>query len=104
MADSMRPSSTLPLAGPVPAASNADGADAARMVALVRTHLRTVWRALRRLGVPAEALDDATQEVFLVAMRRLGSIEPGKEQQFLYGTALRIASNARRAHANRRKV
>src|SRR5512145_1582102 len=30
-----------------------------------------VWRSLRRLGVPHSALDDATQEVFLVVHRRL---------------------------------
>jgi RNA polymerase sigma-70 factor, ECF subfamily len=100
----MLKSSSLPLAGPLPAVRSAVGAEQARLGALVRTHLRTVWRALRRLGVPTEALDDATQEVFMVALRKLAQIEPGKEQQFLYGTALRIASNARRAQATRQKL
>jgi RNA polymerase sigma-70 factor (ECF subfamily) len=48
---------------------------------------------LRRLGVPIAQLDDATQEVFWVAARRLSDIEHGSEHPFLYGVALRIASN-----------
>ncbi len=78
--------------------------DEQRLRRLVERHFSDVWRAMRRLGVPAEAVDDATQEVFIVAARRLGSIEPGRERQFLYGTALRIAANARRARANHERV
>jgi RNA polymerase sigma-70 factor (ECF subfamily) len=53
----------------------------------------SVWRLLRRFGVPASRLDDAAQEVFWVAARRLSSIEADKERAFLYGVALRVASN-----------
>lgn len=60
-----------------------------------------VWRSLRRLGVAAAATDDATQEVFLVASKRLADIEIGRERSFLFATALRIASNARRSFARR---
>ncbi len=56
-------------------------------------HYASVWRLLRRFGVPAAALDDAAQEVFWVAARRLADIRPGSETAFLYGVALRIASN-----------
>jgi RNA polymerase sigma-70 factor (ECF subfamily) len=55
-----------------------------------------VWRLLRRLGVEVASLDDAAQEVFWVAARRLGDIRVGSEQAFLYGVALRVASYARR--------
>jgi len=73
----------------------------AELARLLSGHFRMVWRALRRLGVPAHAVDDAAQEVFLVASRKLESIEGGQERRFLYGVALRVAANARRARAAR---
>ena len=68
-----------------------------RLVVMVREHSRSVWRALRRLGVPMDLLDDATQEVFIVASRKIFLIEDGAERSFLYGTALRVAANLRRS-------
>jgi RNA polymerase sigma-70 factor, ECF subfamily len=44
------------------------------------------------------------QQVFLVASRKLSSIEVGSEQAFLMGTALRVASDARRSRDRRREV
>ena len=68
---------------------------------LFQAHYAAVWRLLRRFGVPAAQLDDAAQEVFWVAARRFADIEPGREKAFLYGVALRVASNElRRAQAN----
>ena len=70
--------------------------DAARIQsvrALFERHYASVWRLLRRFGVPSAQLDDAAQEVFWVAARRLGDIEPEREHAFLYGVALRVASN-----------
>jgi RNA polymerase sigma-70 factor, ECF subfamily len=64
-------------------------------------HCEFVWRSLRRLGVPAAVTDDAVQEVFLIASKRLADIESGRERSFLFATTLRIASNARRAFARR---
>jgi RNA polymerase sigma-70 factor (ECF subfamily) len=64
--------------------------------ALFEAYHGSVWRLLRRFGVHASRLDDAAQEVFWVAARRLQDIQPGKEQAFLYGVALRIASNTAR--------
>jgi RNA polymerase sigma-70 factor, ECF subfamily len=61
--------------------------------ALFDAHYTSVWRLLRRFGVASSQLDDAAQEVFWVAARRLADIQPGKEHAFLYGVALRIASN-----------
>lgn len=63
---------------------------------LFHSHHGVVWRLLRRFGVPASRVDDAAQEVFWVAARRLADIEPGKERAFLYGVAMRIASNQAR--------
>jgi RNA polymerase sigma-70 factor, ECF subfamily len=64
-------------------------------------HYPAVWRLLRRFGVPSAGLDDAAQEVFWVAARRFTDIEPGREKAFLYGVAVRVASNElRRAQAS----
>ena len=63
---------------------------------LFEQHYGSVARLLRRFGVPTTQLDDATQEVFWVASRRLLDILPGKESTFLYGVALRVALNEAR--------
>ncbi|RYZ03771.1 MAG: sigma-70 family RNA polymerase sigma factor [Myxococcales bacterium] len=64
--------------------------------ALFERHYSTVARLLRRFGVPSAQSDDAVQEVFWVASRRLLDIAPGKELAFLYGVALRVAVNVRK--------
>lgn len=71
---------------------------------LVRSHLDSIWRLLRRLGVSPSRADDLTQEVFLVAMRRRAEIEPGRERGFLYAVAVRVAANARRQQRRQREV
>lgn len=95
---SERPSASAPF--PVRPASRA--ADE-RLAQLVHAHFADVWRALRRLGVPEATTDDASQEVFIIAARKLALIEPGGERQYLYGIAVRVAANARRARAARRE-
>jgi RNA polymerase sigma-70 factor (ECF subfamily) len=97
---------TLPLgvSGAPAAAREMTVASSDRLTTLFHDHFDLVWRTVRRLGVPPEALDDATQEVFVIASRRLASIEHGKERAFLYGTAVRVASTARRTSSRRRQV
>jgi RNA polymerase sigma-70 factor (ECF subfamily) len=63
---------------------------------LFEQHYASVARLLRRFGVPETQVDDAAQEVFWVAARRLADILPGKETTFLYGVALRVALNEAR--------
>jgi RNA polymerase sigma-70 factor (ECF subfamily) len=72
-----------------------------RISRLFVDHFDLVWRTVRRLGVSPGAIDDAAQEVFVIAARKLDAIEVGKEKSFLYGTAIRVAADARRAHARR---
>jgi RNA polymerase sigma-70 factor (ECF subfamily) len=55
-----------------------------------------VWRLLRRLGVSAEGVDDATQQVFLIVAERLDDIRAGSERSFIFGTALRVTQTQRR--------
>jgi RNA polymerase sigma-70 factor, ECF subfamily len=71
---------------------------------LVHRHLDFVWRALRRLGLSPSDADDASQQVFMIAARQLAEVQPGKERSFLYGTARRIAANARRDRRRRREA
>lgn len=72
-----------------------------RLRALIATQFDFVWRSLRRLGVPEAHADDACQQVWLVVSRKLESVEPAHERSFLFGTALRVASDARRSARRR---
>jgi RNA polymerase sigma-70 factor, ECF subfamily len=72
-----------------------------RLEALVAGHHAFVWRSLRRLGVPDQDVDDASQQGFLVAFRRLSDIAVESERSFLFQTALRVAADRRRAHRRR---
>jgi RNA polymerase sigma-70 factor (ECF subfamily) len=74
-----------------------------RLASLLRAHFQMVWRTVLRLGIPVEAADDAAQEVFIIASRKLDVIELGRERQFLLSTATRVAANLRRSHASRRE-
>jgi RNA polymerase sigma-70 factor (ECF subfamily) len=85
-------------------ATAAREADEARLRAMVKGHLDFTWRSLRRLGLPADVADDAAQRVFLVASRRLATIQPGTERAFLFNTALRVAASEKRSFARRREV
>ncbi|TMQ11809.1 MAG: sigma-70 family RNA polymerase sigma factor [Deltaproteobacteria bacterium] len=75
-----------------------------RLSAMFHDHYDFVWRSVRRLGVAPDAVDDAAQEVFVVASRKLDVIEAGKEKAFLFGTAVRVASDTRRALQRRRQA
>lgn len=91
----------LSLAAPMTAAAHGDNARLSRMVT---EHLDAVWRALKRLGVPEPSVDDAAQQVFLVASRKLDVIDGERERAYLLGVALRVASDVRRTLRRRREV
>ena len=80
-----------------PALATDKPVDHARITAVVRTYHDFIWRLLRRLGIPEANVDDATQQVFCVAARRIDEIAPGSERSFLFGTAFRVASDDRRS-------
>jgi RNA polymerase sigma-70 factor (ECF subfamily) len=82
---------------PASTASAPPAVDAARLEQLFAQHFTFIWRLLRRLGLDAETSDDAAQQSFLIAAERLGDIRPGCERSFLYGTALRLFRDLRRA-------
>ncbi len=78
--------------------------DRERIESMFDEHYDAVWRTLRRLGVDDATADDAAQRVFVTASRRLDAIEVGHEGRYLYGIALRVASEHRRRDPRRREV
>lgn len=76
----------------------------ARLRGVIEREHAFVWRSLRRLGVAPGDVDDATQKVFLVASKKLGGVAPARERSFLFGVAVGIASNERRAEQRKRSV
>jgi RNA polymerase sigma-70 factor (ECF subfamily) len=66
---------------------------------LFRMHAPYIKTFLRRLGLPDLWLDDAVQDVFIVAYA-LGGYQPGPatSKSWLGSIAVRVAANARRKH------
>ena len=75
--------------------------DERRFGQIVHGNVDFIWRCLRRMGIPSAEVDDAVQQVFLVAAAKLGTILPGSERAFLFATASRIAANSRRSFHRR---
>ncbi len=94
----------LGLEGEHLASARARPATADRLRGLVDQHFDVIWRALRRLGVEPGAVDDGAQQVFLVASRKLATIDPATERAYLLGIAVRVAADARRTQRRRREV
>jgi RNA polymerase sigma-70 factor (ECF subfamily) len=73
------------------------GAEERRLREIMQAQHDFVWRSLKRLGVPSADTDDAVQEVFMILARRLHEVMLDRERSFLFGTAVRVASNHRRS-------
>lgn len=73
--------------------------------AIYDEHHDFVWRSLRALGVPARAVDDVTQDVFITVHRKLHAFDPNRPvRAWLFGIARNFAlrhgeRNARRPPA-----
>ncbi len=74
--------------------------------ALYREHAAFTWAVLRRLGVQPAAIDDAMQELWVTAHRRLATLHgPTAARAWLYGIARRVVSHQRRTEQrHRRKI
>ena len=89
-----------------PAAAAAGPAPAARptVAELFRDHATFIWRVVAGHGVAVSDVQDVTQEVFLVAFRKLAEWDPARASaaSWLYAIAIRVAANHRRlAHVRR---
>lgn len=80
-----------------PALRSSPAARMDRFASLFEMHAAFVARALRGLGIPERDVDDALQDVFLIAQSKLETIEPGKEKAFLLAISRRRASTLRRS-------
>jgi RNA polymerase sigma-70 factor (ECF subfamily) len=92
-----------PACGPEAPSDVVPAGQDARIRALLVAHFDFVWRSLRRLGVPTSSVDDAAQEVFWIAARKVDRIEPGAERSFLFAIVTRFASDVRRRQARSRE-
>jgi RNA polymerase sigma-70 factor, ECF subfamily len=64
---------------------------------LYGSHAAFVYRALAVLGVPPSQVEDAMQDVFIVANRHLSSFEGTFYKAWLYRLAHSVARNVRRS-------
>jgi RNA polymerase sigma-70 factor (ECF subfamily) len=79
-------------------------ADEQRLAQAFSAHFAAVWRLARRMGLPSGQAEEVAQESFVIAARKLHQIANGRERAYLYGTALRLASNLRRSATARLEV
>jgi RNA polymerase sigma-70 factor (ECF subfamily) len=71
---------------------------------LYQLYFGFTWRVLGHLGVKSHAIDDAVQELWIVVHRRLPSFAGRSAlKTWLFGVALNVARNQRRADARRSK-
>jgi RNA polymerase sigma-70 factor, ECF subfamily len=77
--------------------------DQQRLRQAVEKHHDALWNFVRRLGVAEADVDDTVQRVFLVFADRMSAVSPDSERGFLFGSAVRVAADARRAARRRRE-
>lgn len=67
--------------------------------ALYDAYVDEVWRAIRRLGVPASGVEDVVQETFVTAWQSLSRFEGRSElKTWIIGIAFNRARHAIRSH------
>jgi RNA polymerase sigma-70 factor, ECF subfamily len=94
----------LPEASPgardAPAPASAGGLPRSETIPFAQvyeTHFDFVWRSLRLLGVPSDAIEDVTQDMFDIVSRQLAQFEGRSSlRTWLFSIAQRVASNYRR--------
>jgi RNA polymerase sigma-70 factor (ECF subfamily) len=85
-----------------PARANESDGAATLFERLYAEHVAFVFRTLRQLGVPESTLEDAVQNVFIVAHRKLGEFEGRASlRTWLFRIVRRVASDARRSMRRR---
>jgi len=93
-----RPAMALaaPRSRPSDAATSAS-AERPSLSAVYAEHHAFVWRAVVRLGVPSDRVDDAVHDVFMVVAKRLAEFEARASMRtWLFAIAMRVAQSVRR--------
>jgi RNA polymerase sigma-70 factor (ECF subfamily) len=81
----------------LPKAITSEASQRQGLRALFDEHASFVRRVIGRLGAPPSDVDDLLQEVFLVAVKKLGGFEGrSTHRTWLYGVAVRVVASARR--------
>lgn len=83
---------------PTPGAVRESGVEVRlpELTAFYQGHADFVWRTLRRYGVPAGSLEDAVQDVFVVAYDKLAGFEGRSTlKTWIFGIARRVARDYR---------
>ena len=81
---------------------NVRGVDDVGFGALYDANIDALWRLLERLGVPSSVIDDAAQDVFVIAYRRRAEFRGDSTlRTWLTGIALRVAKDYRRSRSRR---
>lgn len=94
---------TVPTSGTFPKASEVDPGTPAMdgFKELYEAHFAFVWRSAHRLGVPASAMDDAMQDVFVVVHRKRGEFQGRSSiKTWIFGIVVHVA----RAYRRRRSI
>jgi RNA polymerase sigma-70 factor (ECF subfamily) len=91
---------------PTPPAASAGGVSSdearPRLEEVFRDYHDFIWRSARRLGCPEALVDDAVQEVFLVAARRLDELESVQVlRTWIFRVTMNVVRNIRRSQARR---
>lgn len=77
--------------------STGQATEAPPIATIYREHFQFIWRSLRRLGVRDSSVEDACQDVFLVAHRKLHLFEGRASfKAWLFAIAIRVAAEHRR--------
>jgi RNA polymerase sigma-70 factor, ECF subfamily len=86
------------------AGTRAEGAASPDIEQVYHEHHDFVWRTILRFGIPPAQADDAVQEVFIAAARRLSEFEGRSSMStWLFAIAMRVAQRLRRDEARHRR-
>lgn len=87
------------------ASAEADGAERVEAEQLFDQHCDYVWNTLRRLGIARAELEDLTHDTFVAVFRQWRSYDASRPlRPWLFGFALRVASDHRRRARHRFEV
>ena len=72
---------------------------------LYRSEFPYVWKTLRRLGAPAQDIEDLAHDLFVVVHRHLSDYDPARPlRPWLFGIAVRVVADFRRSGRNQREI
>ena len=72
---------------------------------IYRSEFPYVWKTLRRLGAPAQDLEDLAHDLFVVVYRHLSDFDPDRPlRPWLFGIAVRVVADFRRSPRSAREL